>query len=257
MLRLPKSDRVRGIYFDYRKFTTQKNGNTANNTRLPPSMHSVPKGLRTSAVLRNNACQRLFASSVRNCAKPHAVVGKPRRRRRENIVPKMEYNPTMQWTKTENDSVKQIIFFKFLNKMSRFFKYSFLVAIVAFATVGCKKEDPDDRKISPPAWIHGEWEWSLEGGNSSINYKFTSNDIFSTVTVPDYSPVTLIFSELNKTSHILVKETEKTDEIYEVTFMDLKSGKWEINHVRRFKKGDGTYIDFIDDSPVSTRLIKK
>lgn len=144
--------------------------------------------------------------------------------------------------------------------MKKIFKYSFLLAMLVIAVAGCKKDDPENSKFSPPVWIHGEWEWAYSDDIKSLitNYKFTSNDVIATYIVSDmpYSPAILTFSEIGKSSHATAMETVKADEIYEITVILLTS-ELEYKTVSRFKKGDGTYIDYTNDSPVATKLTKK
>ena len=141
--------------------------------------------------------------------------------------------------------------------MNKFVKYCFLVAMLIISSAACKKDG--DTKISPPDWIIGEWEWSYENEtyHALINYKFTSNDIISTSSYSDSDPpVSITYSEINKSKYMQIKENVKTDEIYEVTIMTKESGKWNSDYVRHFQKGDGTYIEVSDDNPVSTKLTK-
>ena len=143
--------------------------------------------------------------------------------------------------------------------MNRFFTYSILAAMMVIAAVGCKKDDIDDRKLSPPAWIHGEWEWAYEDEIRSLstNFNFTTNDIIFINAISDIpdSPTILTFSEINnKQSNMSAKETVNTNEIYEVTLSSKIMGE---PSVYSFKKGDGTYIEYALNSIGNLRLIKK
>ena len=147
--------------------------------------------------------------------------------------------------------------------MKRILKSGILLAIITLALTSCCKDKPDDGTLSPPSWILGEWEWSYEDDLQYIcrNYKFTSNDLISSSTherddMVHSGTVVLVFSEINKSPHISVKETKKTDNIYEVTVSTRYAGTEE-DAVYSFKKGDGTYIEEDTGNGNYTRLDKK
>jgi hypothetical protein len=127
--------------------------------------------------------------------------------------------------------------------MTKFFRLSILMAILAIAVMGCKKDKNDDNGgggttkgvLSPPAWIQGTW--GLEGF-SNYDFKFTSDDIIALGV--SFSQV---YNANTPEGSASVKETKKTDAIYEVTIEthSVVEGDW--TGVYSFKKGDGTYIE--------------
>ena len=142
--------------------------------------------------------------------------------------------------------------------MKRILKSGILLAIITLALTGCCKDKSDDGTLSPPSWILGEWECSFEMGTVEVTaiYKFTSNDLI--MTSDAVGSVTISLRERAKYGvYSNMKETIKTDDIYEITL--TASLGTEVVH--NFKKGDGTYIEYtgeIDGNTSETfRLEKK
>ena len=135
---------------------------------------------------------------------------------------------------------------------------------IVIVTAACSKNDgtdsetdsgTDSLRISPPEWIHGEWEWVLvyEDSFMSLNYLFSSKDIILTAKSDTReNPVILVFSDVANSNNLwIVNETLKTNEIYEVTL----TGPTQT--VYYFKKGDGTYIEGGTDKENLMKLNKK
>ncbi|MDR0295588.1 MAG: hypothetical protein LBH91_05290 [Prevotellaceae bacterium] len=120
---------------------------------------------------------------------------------------------------------------------------NFLLAIaIAFVLTSCSKDNSEKEILSPPAWIHGEWEVIHEMGVREIIsiYKFTSDNIIITSDGMEDGPITISFREYAKRgAYKNLSETIKTDDFYEITFTSTGTA------VYRFKKGDGTYIEYI------------
>ena len=82
-------------------------------------------------------------------------------------------------------------------------------------------------KLSPPEWIHGEWEALPPVAPVAVVYIFTSNEIYMNGTALS-------------TNWMGVKETINTDEVYEFTLgEDITSVPTQRVNM---KKGDGTFI---------------
>jgi hypothetical protein len=102
-----------------------------------------------------------------------------------------------------------------------------IVACLAVTTnfISCGDNSSDASELSPPKWLHGEWG----------NYNFTSDDICYTIPKMDGSLGIYCYRETYVDSDMPVKETVKTNEIYEVSI-------GQKNQVLNVTKGDGTYV---------------
>ena len=112
---------------------------------------------------------------------------------------------------------------------------SVCLVVTAMVVLSCKKSE-EEKGLSPPKWIQGEWECcGVEGIMASTYFKFVSNDVFSNES-GDISS----FYDLYEDGNFLLEETIKTDEIYEITIIRNNSKKGY-----NFKKGDDkTHIEF-------------
>ena len=122
-------------------------------------------------------------------------------------------------------------------KMKQVLKFSILLAMIAIAAMSCKKDDEGkltkEGKLSPPSWIRGSWELS------GVTFRFTSDDIF----MNEMSLKDLFNIHISGAGSTSIKETKKTDSIYEVTFSATAVGEGTESAYYSFKKGDGTYIE--------------
>jgi len=111
--------------------------------------------------------------------------------------------------------------------------------VVSMMFVACSKDKDKDKdnngglvsagKLSPPAWLHGNWGWE------HLYYKITSNDVILVT-----SGIEVSYKTHYNIANTSLKETKKTADIYELTYSITGygvMGSWVFN------KGDGTYID--------------
>ena len=141
----------------------------------------------------------------------------------------------------------------------------FAVSLMLIFT-SCTKEDKkkDDgggggggitKKLAPPAWIQGEWDYLLESV-LVMRYKFTSNNIYIVQGTTD-----VVFAEIMMKNFIetvegfkyTVKEEKNTSSLYEIRInisgTIMPSGYYSY----AFKKGDGTYIEL--ESSVNGNIV--
>jgi len=90
--------------------------------------------------------------------------------------------------------------------------------------------------FAPPAWIQGAW--TVEGMDMEY-FKFTSNEVIMLghslkqmqVAAPGHAGAT-------------IKESKKTNDIYEITMMAKDENADVMSAFYSFKRGDGSYIEF-------------
>ena len=127
--------------------------------------------------------------------------------------------------------------------MKKFFNLRNVAVIVACLAVtsmmfsGCKDKDSDNNgngnnngamKFSPPAWIQGKWgDWQ---GDGTALFRFTSDDVVY---------MGKSFAEMYTPSAFSMKETKKTDALYEIVFTVKGAG---VSAYYSFKKVDETHI---------------
>lgn len=108
-----------------------------------------------------------------------------------------------------------------------------LVITAMFVCVfSCEKNE--EKVFSPPKWIKGEWEYYdflTDVFEYKLNFKFTTNDVIFLSSA--YGSISYSFYDLYKDKNYLIEETNKTDEIYEISFTHNGSKK-----ILKFKKGD-------------------
>ena len=122
--------------------------------------------------------------------------------------------------------------------------FSIWAAILAIALTGCSKDDTGgvttSAKLSPPAWIQGSW---TDEAGGTVFYRFTSDDILQ---YGGEQLQEISFKQLGVyvpgVGGATVKETKKTDDLYEVT-ITASGGGDSVSGFYSFKKGNGTYID--------------
>ena len=139
----------------------------------------------------------------------------------------------------------------FLRKMtkSRFnlrnvVKIGVTCLVVCMMFSGCKdpNDDPNNPdkpggngKLSPPSWIQGSW--TDEDGVFTM-WRFTTDAVY----MGGHS-LEFIWSQSAGGASTTIKETKKTDALYEITVTaDDGEGDKETS-IYSFKKGDGTYIE--------------
>jgi len=102
---------------------------------------------------------------------------------------------------------------------------------------GCSKDDEggggkSSVKLSPPAWIQGSW-----GYGSYEVFKFTKDDA-----IMGGTSIKIYWSGGAPGASLTIKESKKTDSLYEITVTG-KAGGESGSGIMSFKKGDGTYIE--------------
>ena len=108
--------------------------------------------------------------------------------------------------------------------------------------------------FAPPKWIHGAW--TME--DMPMDYfKFTSNEVI----MLGQSLKQMQVSAPGQ-GGVAIKESKKTNDIYEITFMARDGNAEVVSGFYSFKRGDGKYIEFgaseTGDTNVSyERLYKK
>jgi hypothetical protein len=117
-----------------------------------------------------------------------------------------------------------------------------LICGMMFTSCGSDKEELTGKstKLSPPSWVQGIWE--LHPANPPFSYKFTSSDIIKIEGGVEFS-----FNENYKNNQqekvvYSLKETKKTNAIYEITITVEDEEFGTSTSFYSFKKGDGTYI---------------
>ena len=122
-----------------------------------------------------------------------------------------------------------------------------VLVIAMMSAAGCKKDNGGDDnsgggslsaagKLAPPAWIQGSWAREA-GGN--VLYKFTSDDVLYMGAVSFKTTYHVNYGAVRLT----LKETKKTDTLYELTITTNATGVETISNFFSFKKGDGSFIE--------------
>ena len=109
-----------------------------------------------------------------------------------------------------------------------------LTALTMFSSCEKSGEIEGKKKLSPPQWIQGEWEY--DGIVYNVYFKFIFDDVVFSLPYGNISS----FSNLYEDGKYAIEETKKTDEIYEITVTRNQSKK-----ISKFTKGDdGTHIQY-------------
>jgi len=101
-------------------------------------------------------------------------------------------------------------------------------------TITLKGGEEPEGKLAPPAWIQGKWEY---GNTSNYYYKFTTTDVFQN----EQSLSEMYNVDVPGIMKMTIKETKKTDEIYELLGETTALGETQ-TVVYSFKKGNGCNI---------------
>lgn len=128
-----------------------------------------------------------------------------------------------------------------------------LIIIIAFSLTACSSSDNNsdnnNSSINPPNWIQGTWLGEIDGINSGIGFKFTSED-FCTV----LGSQTSCFMEPVKQSQGLITVNEQIDNENYVISINSNNTITTTFHFRKYSE---TEIQVVQSTGVNPRYVRQ
>ncbi|MFB9057125.1 hypothetical protein ACFFU9_10260 [Mariniflexile ostreae] len=128
-----------------------------------------------------------------------------------------------------------------------------LILIITFSLTSCSSSDDDSgnngSSINPPNWIQGTWLGEVDGINSGLGFKFTSDDFCSVV-----GSQTSCFKEpVNQSQGLITVDEQIDNENYIISINNNNT----ITNTFHFRKYSETEIEVVQSTGLNPRYVKQ
>lgn len=128
-----------------------------------------------------------------------------------------------------------------------------LILLIALSISSCSSDDDNSENnnssINPPDWIIGTWLGEVDGINSGLGFKFTSNDFCSVAG----SQTACFAQSVNQSQGLITVEEDIDNENYIITINNNNT----ISNTYHFRKYSETEIEVVQSTGLNPRYVKQ